>query len=80
MQIQDGARLRSEIDQRSALQNFQNDDLAFNERRQGRGLSGLVAQSRQVVARHGQDVEPLPQPLAQDEQLDARRVARRRGS
>ena len=79
MQIQDSARLRSEIDQRSALQNLQNDDLAFHERRQGRGLSGLVAQSRQVVARHGQDVEPLPQPLAKDEQLDARRVARRRG-
>ncbi len=65
VEIQDRARLRSEVYQRIALQHLQNNHLSFNKCRQGRGLFGLIAQLRQVVARYRQDVEALTQPLAE---------------
>jgi len=79
MEIQNSPRLRPEIYRRAALQNLQNDDLPFNECRQGRGLSGFIAQPRQVVTRYWQNVEPLTQPFTQDEQFDAGGIASRGG-
>jgi hypothetical protein len=78
MKIEHGSGLRSEIDDRVTLQDLQDDDLMLDQRGQGRRLPGLVAQSRQVVAGNREDVEALPQALAENEQLDARGIAQRR--
>ena len=60
MKIEHGSRLRSEIDDRVTLQDLQDHDLMFNQRRQGGRLPRLVAKSRQIVPGNREDVEALP--------------------
>ena len=76
VQIQDCARLCTEIDDLAALQDFQDDDLVFHQRGNGDRLAAVLTQPHQVLTPHRQDIEPFAQLLAQDEELDARRVAR----
>ncbi len=79
MEVKHRSRLRPEIDNRAPLQDLQNDDLILDQGRQGRRLAGFVAKLRQVLAGYGKDVKTLPQAFAENEQLDSRGVAHRRG-
>jgi hypothetical protein len=77
MKIEHGSGLRSEIHDRVPLQDLQNHDLILNQRRQGRRLPRLVAQSCQIVPGNREDVEAFSQAFAENEQLDSRCIAHR---
>src|SRR5262245_64855808 len=79
MEIKHGSRLRPEIYNRVPLHDLQNDDLILNQGGQGRWLAGFVPKPRQFLAGNCEDVEALPEALAENEQLDSRRIAQRRG-
>ena len=79
VEIKRGSQLNSEIYNRVSLQDLQEHDLIFHQSGQGRRLPRFVAQPRHFLAGNCENVEALPQALAEREQLDSCRVTHGRG-
>src|SRR5258708_5869403 len=61
-----------------SLDQVEDHNLLVDERRQCHRIALVIAQAHHFAPCNGQDVEALPQALAENEQLDSRRVAQRR--